>query len=393
MLVKRQERTTSVTDAPQAWLTKAEAIAHDVLARHAKEVDAAGRWPGESVAVLGQSGLLGLTVPAEFGGAEQGPRTFAAVTRVLAEQCASTAMIYLMHVCATQVLATARQFRQREPVLRAVAAGRHLSTLAFSEKGSRSHFWVPLSQATVNGDTHRITAEKSWVTSAGQADSYIVSTRSATATEPTASTLYWIARDAPGLTVAGPWDGMGLRGNASAPVRLDNVAVPATARVSGEAEGFGVIIDTVLPWFQLGSAAVSVGITRAATESTRQHLLTSKLEHLGQPLAALMNLRARLAQMQVLVDTQLAFLEHVAVQMEHPTPTTLLTVLESKAAAAEAALQVTDLAMRTCGGASFSRHLTVERNFRDARAGWVMAPTTDVLYDFIARALLGMPLL
>jgi alkylation response protein AidB-like acyl-CoA dehydrogenase len=67
-------------------------------------------------------------------------------------------------------------------------------------------------------------------------------------------------------------------------------------------------------------------------------------------------------------------------------------VLESKAAAAEAALHVTDLAMRTGGGACFSGQLSVERNFRDARAGAVMAPTTDVLYDFIGKTLLNMPL-
>jgi alkylation response protein AidB-like acyl-CoA dehydrogenase len=96
--------------------------------------------------------------------------------------------------------------------------------------------------------------------------------------------------------------------------------------------------------------------------------------------------------MQIAVDTQQAFLKHVADQMERPGPTTLLALLESKAAAGEAALQVTDLALRTGGGACFGRRLTVERNFRDARASAVMAPTTDVLYDFIARTLLEMPL-
>jgi alkylation response protein AidB-like acyl-CoA dehydrogenase len=70
----------------------------------------------------------------------------------------------------------------------------------------------------------------------------------------------------------------------------------------------------------------------------------------------------------------------------------MLAVLESKAAAAEAALAVTDLAMRACGGTAFSGKLSVERNFRDARAGSVMAPTTDVLYDFVGKAVLGMPL-
>jgi alkylation response protein AidB-like acyl-CoA dehydrogenase len=152
------------------------------------------------------------------------------------------------------------------------------------------------------------------------------------------------------------------------------------------------MVNVVLPWFQLGSAAVSVGLARAATEGTRQHLLASRLEHLGQSLASLPNLRARLAQMQITVDSQQAFLEHVAHRMQTPAPETLLLLLESKAAAAEAALQVTDLALRTGGGACFGRHMTVERNFRDARAASVMAPTTDVLHDFIGRTLLGMPL-
>jgi alkylation response protein AidB-like acyl-CoA dehydrogenase len=73
-------------------------------------------------------------------------------------------------------------------------------------------------------------------------------------------------------------------------------------------------------------------------------------------------------------------------------PNAVAALLESKAAACEMALQVTDLAMRTCGGAAFGRQLGIERNFRDARAGSVMAPTTDVLHDLIARQLLDMPL-
>jgi alkylation response protein AidB-like acyl-CoA dehydrogenase len=382
-----------VIRADNQWVDRAAGVANEVLARHAEDVDRQGRWPGESIAALSASGLLGLTVPVASGGAGEGPRTFAAVTCLLAEQCASTAMIYLMHVCATQVIVSSKVFPAREPLLRDVAAGRHLNTLAFSERGSRSHFWAPLSQAVVRGEDHQLSAEKSWVTSAGRADGYIVSTRAAGATDPLALSLYFLPRDTAGLSVSGSWDGLGLRGNASAPMRLDRVDCRVANLLCGEGEGFAFLMESVLPWFQLGSAAVSVGIAKAATASIRQHLLRSKLEHLGQPLASLMNLRARLARMQIAVDTQSAFLEHVAGLMEQPAPTTLLALLESKAAAAEAALQVTDLAMRAGGGACFSRHLTVERNFRDARAGAVMAPTTDVLYDFIGRTLLDMPLL
>jgi alkylation response protein AidB-like acyl-CoA dehydrogenase len=237
-----------------------------------------------------------------------------------------------------------------------------------------------------------LSAEKSFVTSAGHAASYIVSTGSAGASDPLASTLYFVPADAPGLTVGEAWNGLGLRGNASAPLRPENVAVEAAHRLSGEGEGFAAMINTVLPWFQLGAAAVSVGIARVAVEGTRQHLSAAKFEDTGQPLAALTNLRARLAQMRLAVDAQEAFLERVAGLMEHPGPATLLAVLESKAAAAEAALYVGDLAMRACGGAAFGRRLGVERNFLDARAGSVMAPTTDVLHDSIGKILLGMPL-
>jgi alkylation response protein AidB-like acyl-CoA dehydrogenase len=70
-----------------------------------------------------------------------------------------------------------------------------------------------------------------------------------------------------------------------------------------------------------------------------------------------------------------------------------LRVLEVKAAAGEAAIAVTDLAMKVCGGAAFRKELGVERLFRDARAARVMAPTTDALLDFVGRAINGLPLL
>src|SRR5437660_1665725 len=83
-------------------------------------------------------------------------------------------------------------------------------------------------------------------------------TRAAGATEPMVSTLYLVPRDAAGLTVSGPWNGLGLCGNASAPVRLADVTVPAADRLSGDGEGLAAMMSVVLPWFQLGASAVAV---------------------------------------------------------------------------------------------------------------------------------------
>jgi alkylation response protein AidB-like acyl-CoA dehydrogenase len=153
----------------------------------------------------------------------QGLRVASAVLDEIAQRCASTAMIYLMHLCGIACYSAAPE--KTEAQLRAAAAGKHLSTLAWSERGSRSHFWAPVSQAIERDGQILLNAEKSFVTSAGHADGYVVSTRWANAQTPTESMLYLVERDAEGLSVAGNWSALGMRGNASSPMRLEDVVV------------------------------------------------------------------------------------------------------------------------------------------------------------------------
>src|SRR5258707_12013936 len=160
-----------------AAVLKAQEIASQVLAPSAGQNDKAGRFSTEAVSSLGESGLLGLMLPANVRGLGLGPRTFAAVIAALAEVDASVAMIYLMHILGAATIAAARASATQAvtPILQEISAGRHLSTLAFSEAGSRSHFCAPVSRALRNGKGGRISANKSLVTSAGHAQSYIVS--------------------------------------------------------------------------------------------------------------------------------------------------------------------------------------------------------------------------
>jgi alkylation response protein AidB-like acyl-CoA dehydrogenase len=134
-----------------AAVSKATEIANDVLGPPARQNDKEGRFSSEAVEALGKSGLLALMLPAAAGGSGLGPRSFAAVTATLAEADASVAMVYLMHMAAAATIAAARQGAAVAPTLQEIAAGRHLSTLAFSEAGSRSHFWAPISRAKKNG--------------------------------------------------------------------------------------------------------------------------------------------------------------------------------------------------------------------------------------------------
>lgn len=372
---------------------KAGEIASRVLAPSAAQNDKVGRFSTEAIQSLGESGLLGLLVPADRGGLGLGPRSFAAVTATLAEADASVAMVYVMHICGTAAIAAARQTPALTPVLNEIAAGRHLSTLAFSEAGSRSHFWAPLSRAQRNGDGVHISARKSWVTSAGHAQSYVVSALAPEGTGPTDSTLYLLSAETRGLSVAGPWDGLGLRANASAPLELQECEVRSDFQLTDDGAGFAAMLNVILPLFNLGTSAVALGLCRAAVAETVSHLQTAKFEHLGQSLGeSLPTLRAQLAAMQIETDGLASRIDDLVDHLETPRETTMLRVLETKAAAGDAAISVTSTAMRVCGGAAFSKHLNIERLFRDAHAGAVMAPTGDVLREFIGKSLLGIPL-
>ena len=152
-----------MTDAMthDAAVAKAREIASGVLAPSAGQNDKAGRFSTEAIEALGEAGLMALMLSADFGGSGLGPRTFAAVIATLAEADASVAMVYLMHVLGTACIAAARASAAQavRPILQEISAGRHLSTLAFSESGSRSHFWAPVSRARRNGNGVHISAK------------------------------------------------------------------------------------------------------------------------------------------------------------------------------------------------------------------------------------------
>ena len=273
-----------------------------------------------------------------------------AVLDEVAQRCASTAMCFNMHLAAL----AAYQAAVHPPVdqLRAAARGEHVSTLAFSEFGSRSHFWAPVSQERRNGDRRR-PRRPQVVRDLGRRGRRLRGVdaleRGQGARPSRCST--WCSADDAGLGVAGTWDALGMRGNASAPMTLREVSLPASRALTEPGQGLAMMLGAVLPIFNVGSAAISSASPRRPPRSRSGTSPTSAFEYSGMKLADLPNERARLAQMRIETDRARAYLAATLDALEQPGPTTMLHVLESKAAAAEAALTVTDTALRACGGA------------------------------------------
>ncbi|RKT54419.1 acyl-CoA dehydrogenase family protein [Saccharothrix australiensis] len=372
---------------PSEQLTAAGSVIESVVAPQAAQVDREGALPRESIDALAGAGLLGLLSSADVGGAGGGLVDAARVVEALAGACGSTAMIALMHYSATALI----EAHGDEKTRRAVAAGEHLSTLAFSEVGSRSHFWAPLSTATdVGGSRVRLDADKSWVTAAGHVDSYVWSSTPLSADGP--MTVWLVPGDAAGISVRGGFDGLGLRGNASSPVTASAVEIPAAAILGDDGAGLDIALRTALPHFLVLNAAFSLGLIRSLVGEAGEHLKRTRLHHLDQALADQRHHRAAYARLLTRADEVGAFLDDTLRALETGRADATLRVLQVKSVAAEAAAEVADGVLKLCGGAAFRKELGVERRFRDALAARVMAPTTEALHDFVGRAALGLPL-
>jgi len=321
------------------------------------------------------------------GGLGGSHRDAVEVMERVSNACASTSMVLCMHYAGTAIIEAHGPRALRE----AIAAGRHTTSLAFSELGSRSHFWSPVGTATREGDLVRLDAHKSWVTSAGEAQSYVWTSLPLEAANGP-STMWLVPADAGGLKVTEPFDGLGLRGNCSCPVIAEDVHIANDAMLGPDGGGFDIMLKIVLPYFQLMSAGCCLGTMEAATAKTVAHTMGTGLDHLGKKLADLPTIRANLARMRIKTDMVRGLLLDTLDALENGREDAMLRVLEVKAAASDTSIEVTDLAMRVCGGAAFRHDSGVERHFRDARAATVMAPTSDVLFDFIGKAMCDQPL-
>jgi isovaleryl-CoA dehydrogenase len=377
---------SAVSPSLPAYMARLTPVLNDVVAPAAAEIDRTGAYPRAALDSLGRAGLLGLISAAEVGGSGEGHRAATAVVQAVAEHCGSTAMVLMMHYCGTAVIEAFGPTDVRERI----ASGDYITSLAFSEAGSRSMFWAPMSTAVLAGADVQLDAEKSWVTSAGQADGYVWSSKPLAAEG--ASTIWLVPAETSGLKIGAPFDGLGLRGNSSSPMSASGVEVPAAAMLGGDGGGFDIMLGTVLPYFQVMNSGFSIGTANSATAKAAAHAAATRFEHLDQALADNPVVRANVARMRIRTDAAEALLLDTLAALETGRADATLRVLETKALASETAIDVTDLAMRVCGGAAFRKEVGVERNFRDSRAASVMAPTTDTLYEFIGRIACGLPL-
>jgi alkylation response protein AidB-like acyl-CoA dehydrogenase len=238
-----------------SYRTALSEVLSTVIEPTAEATGTTARFPRASVTALGRAGLLGLTVSTEFGGAGMGLSDAAEVVARIARVCPATAAVLQSHYAAVAVIESYGSAWVRGEV----AAGRHLGSLALAEdapgeQGAQGEFWASRSTAARSGDVVALRARKHQVVAAGEADSYVWSSRPLTAAD--GLTLWVVPAHAPDLFVPARPDGGGPGGSATSTVFADPVLVPADAMLGRDGGGLDIVLRTVLPWLLELQAAV-----------------------------------------------------------------------------------------------------------------------------------------
>lgn len=373
----------------------ARRIADEVIRPNADRIDREGEFPRANLQALARAGYNGILLPRDLGGLGLDHVAFAIVTEEIARACASTALVYVMHIGAVQTIALFGNDDQKRRWL-APARDGLIGTYSTSEKASGGHWWFNFSEASRDGDDYLLDAEKSFTTSAGQADYYVMQTRTPGAAGPTEISFFIVDGKAPGIT-ARPWEALGVHGNHSGPLRYDRVRVARRDRLGEENQGKDIIAHGVSPVYLIGLGAAWHGVARGALDAIVEYAVKTVHRDLDRRLADHQVLRAQIGEAKILVESLRPWQNDLAARLDalwaegRPQGELNLPLTEFKVHAAEVVNTVTRRALDVSGGYGYKRG-PIERAFRDARAAIAMGPSNNIAREWVGKTLVGLPL-
>ncbi|MWV61969.1 acyl-CoA dehydrogenase [Helicobacter saguini] len=359
------------------------AFARKYIAPFTKEVDSKGEFPREAYDAMRRLKFLALFVPKEYGGLGGGMRDYVTICYIFAQYCPTTALCYTMHSGGTLAIAKFGTDSMKAELLPKIANGEIVIALAYRESGS--HFGIDMTEKpeSKNGVPGVIlSGRKSFVTSSNYADFFLTYTNSHDVKGGRNNWL--VSAKTPGLSVeSSTWDGLGMRGNNSAPIVYNDVWVDSRYRIGSDGEG-GTQTDFTMIYGILGFAGVYSGLGRAAFECILSHCKNRKYDD-GSSIADVELVRLELADIYTKVASQHALTFNAVDAYERSDVNALRLAFAARLNATQNVLEICGLSMKLGGGIAYSKHLPLERYLRDSYASLAMSPTPDILKKWLGE--------
>ncbi|VDS09188.1 Acyl-CoA dehydrogenase [Paracoccus haematequi] len=361
--------------------------AQDRVKPIAAEVDRTNAFPNELWTEMGDLGLLGITVPEDFGGAGMGYLAHVVATEEIARASASVSLSYGAHsnLCVNQIKLNGTD-EQRRRYLPDLCSGKAVGALAMSEEGAGSDVVGMKLRAEKKNDRYVLNGSKYWITNAPDAQTLVVYAK----TDPDAGskgiTAFIVERGMAGFSTSPHFDKLGMRGSNTGELIFENCEVPFE-NVLGE-EGRGVrVLMSGLDYERLVLSGIGTGIMAACLDEVMPYIRDRK--QFGQPIGNFQLMQAKIADMYVALNTARAYVYEVAKACD-AGKVTRQDAAGAVLYASEQAMVQAHQAVQALGGAGFLNDSVVSRLFRDAKLMEIGAGTSEIRRMLIGRELMGL---
>jgi alkylation response protein AidB-like acyl-CoA dehydrogenase len=375
-----------LSDEQQQIRDLARDFAARELAPHAQEWDETAHFPRDVFARMGALGFAGMLVPEEYGGVGADTLSYILMLEEINKVLPAMGTVVSVHNSLVgHAIARWGSAEQRQEFLPRLAAGEWLGAYALSEAHAGSDPAAMRAQAVRDADAYRITGTKTWITSGGSADVFILFAVTDRAAKPSRGiSAFILPKDTPGLSVGKKERKLGIRASETTQIILEDARLPARYLLGAEGEGFKLAMS-LLDGGRIGIAAQGLGIAEGAYEAARAYAL--QREQFGKPIAEFQAIQFMLADMATGISAGQLLLYRAATRKDRQARVTSEAAM-AKLFCSELAMRCAHDAVQIHGGYGYVKEYPVERMFRDAKITEIYEGTSQIQRMVIAAQLL-----
>lgn len=360
--------------------------AQDRVKPMAAEIDRSNAFPPELWPEMGELGLLGVTVPEDFGGAGMSYLAHTVAIEEIARASASVSLSYGAHsnLCVNQIKLNGTD-AQRHKYLPGLLSGEHVGALAMSEPSAGSDVVSMKLRAEKRNDRFVLNGNKYWITNGPDADTLVVYAKTDPDAGPKGITAFIVEKSMTGFSTSPHFDKLGMRGSNTAELIFDNVEVPFENILGEEGKGVRVLMSG-LDYERVVLAGIGLGIMAACLDEVMPYMVERK--QFGQPIGNFQLMQGKIADMYTAMNSARAYVYEVAKSCDRGE----VTRQDAAACclyASEQAMVQSHQAVQALGGAGFLADAPVARLFRDAKLMEIGAGTSEIRRMLVGRELMS----
>ena len=369
------------TEEARDLVQLASDVADKTLKPIVDEYEKAEKYPAEAFKVLGQTGLLSLPYPEEWGGGGQPYEVYLQVLEELAARWAAVAVAVSVHSLSCHPLMAFGTDEQKQRWLPEMLGGEKIGAYSLSEPQAGSDAAALACKAAATDGGYTINGSKAWITHGGVADFYNLFARTGEGSK--GISCFLVPDDTEGLSFGKPEEKMGLTAVPTTSASYDNAFVPQDRRIGAEGQGLQIAFSA-LDSGRLGIAAVAVGIAQAALDEAVAY--AQERQTFGKKIIDHQGLGFLLADMAAAVDSARATYIDAARRRDAGVPYSRNASV-AKLIATDAAMKVTTDAVQVFGGYGYTKDFRVERLMREAKITQIFEGTNQIQRLVISRSL------